>query len=443
MSEQAGAQGHAERHASWGELFFDLVAVAGVAMLGHVLVGEFDFRALSLFILLFLAFWITWTTFMLYGNSSAHPRLARLLIGMFGMGVMAASVPGLEESLLHPGEGSLIYANSFALAYVFCRVIAANSWSRGQIMTEFPVAQSIFGALPWLVSLWVPITWRPVLWLVGLLVDLVMLVVIDGQKRLADMEQRLEEGRKRAEQQAAEGTLKVHRDRKGNERTVLDRIAHIQISPIQLDQEHLDERLGLFVIIVLGEGVIQLVTGASTVQWGNGMWVSAVISFGLLVGIFLTSLIDGHCGIAFLGSKRPNLRLTLTLHAVSTASIVAIAVALEVMIAHPDVSLPSQQLWLLCGGLATYFAVGLVAQIVTSGWDRGSFFFALSGIVVPIWLGLSGFERSAGWVVGYAAGLVAVQLWLSRRHREGTGRRRAEQGRKRRQRRSRTRRRRS
>lgn len=35
----------AERHASWAELFFDLVAVAGVGMLAHVLSHELDAAA--------------------------------------------------------------------------------------------------------------------------------------------------------------------------------------------------------------------------------------------------------------------------------------------------------------------------------------------------------------------------------------------------------------
>lgn len=122
------AETSGERHASWGELFFDLVAVAGVAMLGHLLAGEFNLTSLGLFGILFIAFWLTWTTYMLYGNSTDNPRLARLLIGMFGLGVMAASVPGLAESILHPHEDpSTTYAAAFALAYVLTRWVGASS----------------------------------------------------------------------------------------------------------------------------------------------------------------------------------------------------------------------------------------------------------------------------------------------------------------------------
>ena len=61
--ESEGAR--SERHASWAELFFDLVAVAGVSALTHVLGLELDAAALGLYAVLFLAFWLTWTTFML------------------------------------------------------------------------------------------------------------------------------------------------------------------------------------------------------------------------------------------------------------------------------------------------------------------------------------------------------------------------------------------
>ena len=85
-----------ERHASWSELFFDLVAVAAVASLAHLLATELDWASLGLYAVLFLAVWLAWTTFMLYGNvAGSRTHVLRLLIGMFGLGVMAASVPGV------------------------------------------------------------------------------------------------------------------------------------------------------------------------------------------------------------------------------------------------------------------------------------------------------------------------------------------------------------
>jgi low temperature requirement protein LtrA len=55
----------AERHASWLELFFDLVVVVAVAQLAHQLEGEPDLRDAGLFVVLFYAVWSVWTSFTL------------------------------------------------------------------------------------------------------------------------------------------------------------------------------------------------------------------------------------------------------------------------------------------------------------------------------------------------------------------------------------------
>ncbi len=114
-----------ERHASWAELFFDLVAVAGVGALAHVLEAELDASSLGLYALLFLAFWLCWTTFMLYGNVAAgRTRVIRLLVGMFGLGVMAASVPGVAHTVLEEGHSDRPLT-VFTIAYIATRVYGA------------------------------------------------------------------------------------------------------------------------------------------------------------------------------------------------------------------------------------------------------------------------------------------------------------------------------
>src|SRR4051812_15397117 len=130
-----------ERHASWAELFFDLVAVAGVAALAHVLASELDAAALGLYALLFLALWLSWTTFMLYSNVAAgRTRVLRLMVGMFGLGVMAASVPGVAHTVLGHG-GDVRALNAFAIAYIATRVYGSRSWQRGAVLLDFPVVQ--------------------------------------------------------------------------------------------------------------------------------------------------------------------------------------------------------------------------------------------------------------------------------------------------------------
>jgi low temperature requirement protein LtrA len=117
------------------------VAVAGVAALAHVLGSELDAAALGLYALLFLAFWLSWTTFMLYSNVAAdQTRVVRLLIGMFGLGVMAASVPGVAHTVLGDGD-SVRPLNVFAIAYIATRIYGSQSWRRGEVLLDFPVAR--------------------------------------------------------------------------------------------------------------------------------------------------------------------------------------------------------------------------------------------------------------------------------------------------------------
>src|SRR3954464_16055360 len=173
-----------ERHATWAELFFDLVAVAGVAALAHLLGAELDAAALGLYALLFLSFWLSWTTFMLYSNVAAgQTHVIRLLIGMFGLGVMAASVPGVAHTVLGHGSDSRAL-NVFAVAYIATRIYGSKSWQRGAVLLDFPVVQNSAGLLPWLASLWADEHWKLALWAAGVGLDLVPILVLSGSKIL-------------------------------------------------------------------------------------------------------------------------------------------------------------------------------------------------------------------------------------------------------------------
>jgi len=234
--DDESAQSRVERHASWAELFFDLVAVAGVAALSHVLVFELNAATVGLYALLFLAFWLTWTTFMLYGNVAAgQTHVLRMLGGMFGLGVMAAAVPGVAHNVLDHGATALPL-NVFAIAYIATRIYGSQSWRRGQILVDFPVVQYSGGLLPWVVSIWVDEPWKLVLWAVGAGLDLLLIVVLSGNRMMVQLQARLTartSDRRQRRASRAKGKAPA-------------------ITALSVDAKHLAERLGLFVIIVLG-----------------------------------------------------------------------------------------------------------------------------------------------------------------------------------------------
>ncbi|CAM2772384.1 low temperature requirement protein A [Skermania piniformis] len=412
----------AERHASWAELFFDLIVVAGAGVFAHILIGDFTLAALGLFAALYLAFWLIWITFTLYGNTAGgETKLVRLLAGMSGLGVMAAAVPGVVAAYLHHEPGhppSWIQANVFALAYVISRIVGAQSWSRGQVVADFPIVQMGFGSLPWLVSLWVPGEHKIWWWVAGLAIDIVGVFVVSGEQVLARSRERTEQVRRRATEAAEQGTLREHRDWRGNRRTALDRVEGAVVIRVGLAPEHLAERLGLFVIIVLGEGVIQVIHSASEADWNIGLLAAGGVSLGLSVGMFTLSLIYGYAGIPDLEPCALSTRALLALHWVGTASIVALSAVLAAMIVEPRDSLPDQQRWLLCGAVSTYLTVALVAYIATRGRRWGPIgLWLLTGLAVPVAGGIFGAHWSARAMVGYAALVLAAHVWLARRGR--------------------------
>ncbi|MFC5177287.1 low temperature requirement protein A [Nocardioides taihuensis] len=391
-----------ERHATWAELFFDLVAVAGVAALAHVLQGEITLESLGLYALLFLAFWLSWTTFMLYGNvAGGDLRLVRLLVAMFGIGVMAAAVPSVAHTLLDGGHETRMLS-VFALAYFLTRVIGANSWGRDQVVVDFPVVQHTAGALPWLASIWVDEPWKVALWVLGIAIDLFTFVVFSADDALDAVSGRVEAVRARIEKERARDPARAERHAR--------RMVDFTVKAAPVERAHLAERLGLFVIIVLGEGVVQVVTTAGEAEPHRALLHAGVASFVLLSGMFALSLLYGYAGIPHLRADRVPMRAALGLHCLVTATIAAVAVALATVIEHGGEPLEASQRWLLCGGMATYFGLGVVASLAAGvRWPRlvGGL---VTGVGVPLLLGVVATGTGGVLLVWYVVLVVAGHL---------------------------------
>ncbi|MFL6165129.1 MAG: low temperature requirement protein A [Ornithinibacter sp.] len=421
-----------ERHASWAELFFDLVAVAAVASLAHVLATELSWPALGLYAVLFLAVWLTWTTFMLYGNvAGTRTHVLRLLVGMFGLGVMAASVPGVTRALIpegdevaHPSGAVMV----FAIAYIATRVYGAQSWRRGEVLLDFPVAQHTFGVLPWVISLFTHPPVTIALWALGVALDLWLVLVVSGDDMLERYESRIATVIEREERSAARAPrgggrprrdtasedLPRRRGRRGRPgrprgpEAVRQAFAAV---PVTTDPAHLAERLGLFVIIVLGEGVVQVVNAASEAAPETGLFVAGLASFVLLAGMFGLSVQCGFAGVPHLRGGVVGARAGLALHCVVTGVIATVSVGLASVVEHGNEPLDTGPRWLLCGAVAAYFLIGQLVAIAVSG--RGEAVRTLwisSGVVVPVLLALLGAPLPATVVAAVIALVVVGQV---------------------------------
>jgi len=395
-----------ERHASWAELFFDLVAVAGVAMYAHLL-HDATWQSMGLFAIGFGAFWTSWTSYMLFSSASGEASTPnRLLQAMFGLAVMAAAVPGVAEAFVHStAEHGAEVAESaerpiqvtvFAVAYVATRWITAGSWRRGDVLLDWPLAQSMTGAIPWVASIWAPLDWVLWLWTAGLLIDLLTLVFRSGEDIQDSYETRL-----------------AH---------VQERVPERELGPltwVSLDTSHLSERLGLFIIIVLGEGVIQSVDAASEATWDWALFGTGAAALTLLGGLWRLSVLHGHAGVPLLQRGVLPRRLELGLHGPTAASLVLIAAAVGSLVGSGSDRPDTATRWVLFGGLAAYFGIGAIASLLAGrlGVTRLIVWLA-SGVAVPLLLAEFAGRQIGVTLAWYAAAVVLLHSLGSRRHGE-------------------------
>lgn len=387
-----------ERHASWLELFFDLVVIAAVAQVADRLHGDPSLVDVGLAVVLYLAVWLAWTSFMLYVNVSAtQTRLQAMLAGMAGIAVMAAAIPQATGSR----------ATAFTLAYVATRVAGMWSWARtGQALLSWPSAQLSAGLTPWIVSLWFDPPVRYWLWGVGVLVDLVPSILPAGDPdRLSEsMRQRIRRQQQRQERRRRRWARALAPPRAG-------------VTAARLDPSLLDERLGLFVIIVLGEAVAQVVSAAGRVDWTAGLLGAGLASFELLVGLWWLTFRYGFTAVPHFGSGELALRATMPTHLLTTMSITAVAAGLGGLAEHLGGDLPASQRWLLCGGLAAYFLTTGVAALLARAPARWLLVWALPSVVAPVLVGVFGGYLPVPLLPWLLAAVVAWQIAYGlRRH---------------------------
>ncbi|MFC6882239.1 MULTISPECIES: low temperature requirement protein A [Actinomadura] len=382
----------AERHASWLELFFDLVVVAAVAQLAHRVHDAPSAAGVAAFALLYYAVWNVWTSFTLYANVAGRlTRQRAMLIAMFGIAVMAAAVPTAVPEALHDAP-DVDHSRTFVIAYIVCRMLASSTWQRtGKILTSWPSAQAGAGLLPWFASIWVDAPARYWLWALGAALDLTFSI-----RQSRDPDRLLEAVARQSEQR---------RRRHG---------PGVPPAPTRaiLDLSHLGERLGLFVIIVLGEAVIQLVDAAGNPlsHWDARLVVAALSGFALLVGLWWLTLQHGVNGVPYFEAEGPTPTAALPGHFAATVSITSVAAGLGAVAAHASGHLPDGTRWLLCGGLALYFlattVLGAMARLPLR-WLLG---WALPCVAAPVLAAALGADLPAWSLALLMAAVVAWQV---------------------------------
>ncbi len=365
----------------WLELFFDLVVVAAVAVLTEGLREDPTLGGLGLFLVVYGAIWLGWVSIVLYANvAGARTHVRVVVTAMFLVAVMAATAPGHFERR----------ANLFAGAFLLLRSLAARSSTEtGKVLAGWPLLQLGGLATPWIVAMWVEAPWKYWLWALGLVIDLGV-VLLRGEQPADELVARM---RRRLHQD----------DRRGGP------VQPPDLEVVTVQTAHLDERMGLFVIIVLGEAVSQLVVATSTTEWTRDLLRPAVLGFVMLAGLWWLTFSYGFTAAPHtrLAGLRP--RFALPMHLATTLGIVCLAAGLGAMTFEPEEPVGALLRWVMCAGLSLHFLVTGLSGLASGAPYRWLLGWALPCSLVPLGLAALGERLSHGTLT---LGLLACVGWM-------------------------------
>ncbi|MCB9780380.1 MAG: low temperature requirement protein A [Alphaproteobacteria bacterium] len=210
-----------ERRVGWLELFYDLVFVAAAIQLGDALSAQVTathsvLGPLSAFGGYFTMLFWAWSGFTFYANryeldDFAHRGL--VFLNMLCLGIMAIVAPAAMQ-----GHGTAGFAGALAMAQSLVALMYWRSWRqepRGREWSAYTGTVTFASAVLFWVSVAAPEPWRYGLWAAGILVSM--------------------------------GTAMTRRS-----------VELYRSFPV--DMEHLGERFGLLVIIVLGESFVKVLS---------------------------------------------------------------------------------------------------------------------------------------------------------------------------------------
>jgi low temperature requirement protein LtrA len=217
------------KRVSWVELYLDLIFVLAVGQLSHLIVGEPAMRSVWIALGLFFTLWWTWIGFsVLYNRFGADTPAQRLLF-------LACSVPtGVAAVAIEPASTGDVTVFALSLAIARLLLAYANGHENGKLRllaARIAIAYLISAGL-FLISIWVPEPFRYALWAIAIAQESGALL--------------------REDRQAARRAREAH-----------DFSLTKPENPDEaLDAHHFAERFGLFLIILLGEVVVEAGTAS-------------------------------------------------------------------------------------------------------------------------------------------------------------------------------------
>ena len=229
-----------ERHATWLELFYDLVLVVAVSQVAHVLSLDHSPKGVAVAMGLFMPVGWVWAGHTVYAARFDTDDLVYRLLTLLQM----FAVMGMAVEVAHAAHGE---GRGFAISYLGARIILLLLLARA--FYHVPEARFFnrvyligfgIGAGLWALSLVLPQDRQWLLWLLSLAVELPVPWYVWYKKQpLSD-----------------------------------------------ISAAHIPERLGLFTIIVLGEAVVAPVRGLTGQSWQPASVATAAFGFLLAISVW-------------------------------------------------------------------------------------------------------------------------------------------------------------
>ncbi|AIY02906.1 hypothetical protein ART_3307 [Arthrobacter sp. PAMC 25486] len=353
----------------WMELFFDLVFVAFVGQLAHGIHGDPGWAEYGTFILLFFPAWWAWANIVSVIN--LLPGLTSRSLGLAMLAAMAASA--LMAAAAPEAFGERAWA--FSLANGGLRILLLVLWL---------VQHRAHSTEPsW--RIWVYNGGTATLWLVAALLPLPAAVVLWALSI------------------AVEVAMVANSNRIGADRSM----AGINI-------EHAGERLGLFVIIVLGESVFSIVTEAAE-YWSPAAGLAASLGFVIVAllgwAFFQYGMGTLSAGLEHLqaqGDLTGILATTLFLPFVLIVGVTSLAAGVATAIPAPFEPLPLGAAIAIGCGIALFYATNAAVSLRYGQPPRIVLTWGVPTVVIALGLVPVGATQPAAVVLGLAVVLLIL-----------------------------------
>lgn len=328
---------------TWIELYFDLVFVLAIARVAHVLEAGPGWRAVWTGLGIFAVLWWTWIGFALfynrYGDESSRAQRLLIIAGTIPCGLAAVAVDDLAHGHRTAFILSMVAVRLLlAVAHIIRPGTVSTKVGAGYLVSAAGFAASIFLGGPW----W----W--IVWALMLALEAVNLFAAPNPyEHLTETQ---------------------NKQLQTNWRKAIEIIK--PTSPeFALQGNHLAERFGLFIIIVLGEVVAS--SGAGALEAGGQIpWLTLAGAIGLsavLWWLYFDAASVFNEKLLLMAGGAPSIaRSTFAFGQMGPAfGLIMVAAALRQLIdGHADAT----AYWLLAVGVGVYLLFNRVDGELSWGW---------------------------------------------------------------------------